>query len=491
MHRITHKLLETVRWWRHIYAIERSGCVFLLLCLFSQPLFAENYDDYGKSLSPDSLEKASNAAHGDTVSEYAVPASSRFFAPNTYALRYYNGTVLSLDHYMKTWLHHKGTQSVVAEARWDTYRRLAKFGGEPYNAADAKEDWRAYAAEYNYPTFTLGLRFNYNHDVTMHRKAEDWGEKLEVDYTTHLGNFITLYGRFDRPLWHNNRWNLGYYLGGGVGYAFTFYDTDHHVDNELIGTRLNIFFTGGFYIDYLFSKNWGIETGLDFSHHSNGALDRPNKGANYLGSYVGLKYMPDNSGDVKSLRRSSYTRPWLERPLYLEFSLGVGGKALNEVWNYTQYNTEKDDPQFRTDKFSVYGAVSLQTDLMYRYARRWASGVGFDVFYGSYADRVRKEERKRDNPRKVSPWSVGLALKHETFFDRLSVRVGIGGYLYREMGTTARAIEMRYYERVGLFYKLSRATGLSAGFSVNAHKTKADFTELQISCPIRLKTFRR
>lgn len=81
---------------------------------------------------------------------------------------------------------------------------------------------------------------------------------------------------------------------------------------------------------------------------------------------------------------------------------------------------------------------------------------------------------------------MGVALKHEAFFGRLSVRVGFGVYVYRHMGTLAKELEKPYYERVGLFYTLSRRTGLSVGFNVNAHRTRADFTELQLSYPIKL-----
>ena len=72
----------------------------------------------------------------------------------------------------------------------------------------------------------------------------------------------------------------------------------------------------------------------------------------------------------------------------MEFSVGSGAKTLLEDWQHTQFHTNPADPNYRTSKFSVYGAFSLQTDIMYRYARRWASGLGVDVFYGDYANHI-------------------------------------------------------------------------------------------------------
>lgn len=403
------------------------------------------------------------------------------------SLRFAPQTVLAMDEYVRTWLKDRQSYSLSVEAGLDTYRGAFK-------------DTEEYARDYGYPTFTVGLRYNFNHGTTMHRDAADWGEKLEVPYTTRLGDILTLYGRFDRPLFRTRKWSGGYYIGTGVGYAFSHYDKTKHIDNELIGTRLNIFFTGGLFIDWQVTKDYALELGLDFSHHSNGALYRPNKGANYLGPFFGIKHQlggakdfensesSENSESLKPStphkRTSSSEDAWRSHPLFLEFTLGIGAKTLNEDWQQTQFNASADDPNFRTDKFSVYGAFSFQADLMYRYARRWATGLGLDLFYGDYASKAARYDQNKGD--RVSPWSLALAIKHEAFYGRLSARVGLGVYLYRHAGSWAKALEAPYYERVGLFYTLDKRSGLAVGFNINAHKTKADFSELCLSIPIRL-----
>lgn len=287
-----------------------------------------------------------------------------FVPPTGIALRYTGGRVLSLDHYVDTWLKQRQSHSVTLEARWDL-RQMATEG-------TAHDGWLPYAEDYGYPAFALGMRYNFNHGTTMHRDAADWGEEMEVDYTTRMGDVLTLYGRFDRPLWHTRRFAAGYYLGGGVGFAFSHYDTQRHIDNELIGTRANIYFTAGLFASYRLSRHIALEAGIDFAHHSNGALYRPNKGANYLGPYVGLCYTPSPADDEQMPHKASacWQDEWRQRPLYLELSVGVGAKTLGEDWQYTQFQMHPGDKDYRTDKFSVYGAFSLQADLMWRYARR-------------------------------------------------------------------------------------------------------------------------
>ena len=171
---------------------------------------------------------------------------------------------------------------------------------------------------------------------------------------------------------------------------------------------------------------------------------------------------------------------------YASLRLGVGGKTLLEDWQLTQFGTDPEAPRYRTDKFQFYMAYSAQVDLMWRYARRWASGIGADISYGTYADRVRDLDEAAGRSLPHSPWSFGLGLRHEAYYHRLSLDMALGVYLYRHMGASAKEIEKPYYERIGIFYTIPRLHHLRVGCSVKAHLTKADLTEIVISLPFRL-----
>lgn len=381
--------------------------------------------------------------------------------------RYIPAQTLTLDKEPRIWTKTKETHSWAAQI----------------NVTPTKN---AYAHDYNYPTFSFGLRYHLNHGTTMHRD-DPWGEAQPVNYTSKLGNFLTLYGTFNRPLYRSKHWQWGYYLGTGIAYTSLKYNQKNDIDNEYIGSHLNIYFNAGLYGQVKIAKEWSVKGGLDFAHHSNGAMARPNKGANYLGPFVGLVYEPQQATSPIIKRNTEATQPF-QKYWFTEFTLGLGGKTLLEEWLQTQFNTPQGQPDYRKEHFTYYGAYSFHTHLLYRYARRWASGVGVGLFYGEYAHRIARMDKENGHTdEKHSPWSASIEARHEVYYGNVSVRLTLGYYLYRHMGYSANhGLEYPYHEQVGVFYSFPKLKGLTLGFSVNAHATKADFTELQLSIPVRL-----
>ena len=381
--------------------------------------------------------------------------------------RYIPAQTLTLDKEPRIWTKTKDTHSWAAQI----------------NVTPTKN---AYAHDYNYPTFSFGLRYHLNHGTTMHRD-NPWGEAQPVNYTSKLGNFLTLYGTFNRPLYRSKHWQWGYYLGTGIAYTSLKYNQKNDIDNEYIGSHLNIYFNAGLYGQVKIAKEWSVKGGLDFAHHSNGAMARPNKGANYLGPFVGLIYEPQQDTSPIVKRNTEATQPF-QKYWFTEFTLGLGGKTLLEEWLQTQFNTPQGQPDYRKEHFTYYGAYSFHTHLLYRYARRWASGVGVGLFYGEYAHRIARMDKENGHTdEKHSPWSASIEARHEVYYGNVSVRLTLGYYLYRHMGYSANhGLEYPYHEQVGVFYSFPKLKGLTLGFSVNAHATKADFTELQLAMPVRL-----
>lgn len=376
---------------------------------------------------------------------------------------------IAMDEYERKWLRDKQALVIGAELN--------------YSALPSDSD--AFAEDYNYPTLSLGLKYSLNHGVTMRRTADPaWGKAQMVDYDSRLGNILTLYLNFSRPLLRRGRWQLDYSLRAGVGYNSHYYNKTDAIDNELIGAAFSIYFGASLTASYQFSRDWGLTAGLLYGHHSNGALARPNKGENHFGPFVGLRYAPYD--EPVRQRTASARRPF-DKYWYAMLRLGLGGKTLNEDFQLTQFYTDPSDPDYRTEDFRLYAAYSLQADVMYRYARRWASGIGLDIFYGTYDKRVATLDEAAGLHERHSPWSVGIAARHEVYYHNLSLDMALGYYLYRHMGANAREVEQPYYERIGIFYTFPRLGGLRIGGSVKAHRTKADLTELIVAFPIRFK----
>ena len=447
----------------------RAARAFVLAATLSTALAAQAVSSDGVDTAKADIFPIEEALQGKLEDPAYIAGTPFFFEHLNYSVFFSPGKVLGIDKWAHRELITDNTASVAAEIH--------------YTALPT--DYDAFAADYDLPSISLGFRYNFNHGTKLNRVTENG--------TSVLGNVFTIYLKFSRPIWQRRKWEAGYYMGTGAAYSHTKYDKGANLENEFIGSHWNIFFTAGFYGTYMIDQHLGIIGGIDYAHHSNGAMNRPNKGNNYLGPFVGLRYYPQSrqtntAAGKHAVTHSAKAEKELKtlKGFYLEFTGGIGGKTLLTKWFDTQFHRKPSDPEYRTDKFEFYGAFSLQTDLLYRYARRWASGIGVDVFYGDYANHEVRYDTAEGRNKTHSPWSVGIAAKHEIFYHNFSVRCGIGMYLYRHMGEACKENEKPYYERVGVYYSFPKLRGASIGFSVNAHLTKADFTELSISYPIKL-----
>ena len=288
-------------------------------------------------------------------------------------------------------------------------------------------------------------------------------------------------------------------LSIGTAYSHSKYNRRYAIDNDIVGSKWLIHFGAGIHFNYRLASHWGLRAGVDYWHVSNGALNRPNKGANYVGPSLALIYYFDDDSHIdkrpggllnphwNKANTIDFVKPSFQRYTYLRFTLGVGMKTLDEEWKLTQFWTPKGEKDYRKEHFHHYLCYSFNADIMYRYARRWASGIGVDIFYATYADATHDINALMKRHDHTDPFGIAIAAKHETFYHNFSMPVSLGVYLYRAMGAMARDLEKPYYETVGLHYTFPKLGNLRLGFNVKAHLFKADYTELALSYPIVLK----
>lgn len=378
--------------------------------------------------------------------------------------------VIALDKNQRKYLKENNNGSIAVEL----------------NHIHLPSDNNLYAKDFNYPSLSIGLRYTLNNSICFHRSPDyAWSKIEEVPYNSHLGNTLSLYGTFQRAIHRNQHWETSYSLSGGVGYTNKWYNKYNNIDNDFIGTPFLIYFGAGIHQTYRFSSEWGVRASLEFVHHSNGALYHPNKGSNSVGPSIGIVYYPYYETLIGA--HNCFKSTPFKKYFYLDFTVGVGAKTLVEDWQITQFRTSKSEPNYRTGNFKRYATYSLQANLMCRYARRWASGIGIDAFYNTYAPHIEQLELNSGNTINCKPWSIGIAGKHEIFYNNLSLNVSLGTYLYRRMGTIDRELGGRIYERVGVNYSFLSLNGLKFGINVKAHSTKADLTEIIITYPLRIK----
>lgn len=401
------------------------------------------------------------------------------------------GNVLVMDQYQRAWTSGTSLSNVIFSLR---HRTLS-------------DSTDIFAHDYHYPTWGLSLQWANLSRATMQKTvSSSWGQLQPVDYASHPGHLLALVGSFSRPLQRSTWGEWGYSIEEGVAFNTRPYNKKDNADNELTGSPLLFHFGASIYGELRLSSRFSLRADLAFRHVSNGATYRPNKGANMWQPTLALQYelqptslrkgaMKSGIFEQKNIRvamksgifsKSSpcfcqFSSHWF---VHLEGNLGI--RTLLEEWLRTQYQTSPTSPDYRTDHFKRYFVYNLQADVMRRYARRWAVGAGLDVFTLPYVDELRNYVPRHGEGRKYAPLSLGIALKHESYYQRLSSYVHVGYYLLRETGRLPSTDETPYYERVGLRYHLgnlsqaSKHRGLTLSVGIKAHKLKADFAEIGI-----------
>lgn len=380
----------------------------------------------------------------------------------------------------------------------DKYQRAYMIGKSDYSAAfkfnhvSLPSDSDAYAHAYHYPTFSIVGKFSKNDGTTMHRNEDfpHWdylsSNYYEIaPYNTHLGNSFAVYGSFSYPLRRGRRWEFDASLNLGLAYSATKYNKQSSVDNDMIGSHILFYAGGGVSATYRIASSWGIRAGIDYWHISNGSTRQPNRSANVVGPTLGLIYYPYYEALLtaqQAYRPSKFQPYW-----YLNFKAGVGAQTRIEDWERTQYQITKDYPDWRTEDFTLYSVASFQADAMYRYSRIGAVGGGIDVQYCSAFSHIRQIDAEKGIDCEHNPWLVAIDVKHTLFYGNVSFALGGGVYLYKQMGAFARRNDPPFFNRIGVHYTFPQLHNLTAGIEVKAHLTKADFAEVMVSWPIRLK----
>jgi hypothetical protein len=140
---------------------------------------------------------------------------------------------------------------------------------------------------------------------------------------------------------------------------------------------------------------------------------------------------------------------------------------------------------------------SLSGEFMYRYAPRYATGLGLDLFYSSNmkeleaSDRIVYGDEAVDNCPGYCPISVGISVVQEIYWRNFAVHIAIGAYPFRHKGVNGPEAKEAgdrergwHYEKAGLRYYIPKAHNLFFGFGIKSHSIKAEY--LEFSTGIRL-----
>ncbi|MEM1357433.1 MAG: acyloxyacyl hydrolase [Bacteroidota bacterium] len=253
-----------------------------------------------------------------------------------------------------------------------------------------------------------------------------------------------------RPYGAERKWNYGVHLSCGLSGHFRTYDPFTNPRNLYLSTLLNTYLDAAVWVSRRLTPRLDARAGISLVHFSNGSWRQPNLGLNLIGPKVQLQYFPQGRPAVASRREIPTWRG--RHGLFIAQAIGTKQLAI-------------DGGRY----------FSTTTSLAYRwwsgYRTRWLAQL--DLFYdgsnNSGEDRrdiVPVEDR--NNP--ANYWSAGLFAGYEAVYNRWSLLLGAGVYVWRRY-----PYEKRVYQRFGLRYRVWR--GLEVGVIYKGRSFGADYIE--------------
>lgn len=351
-------------------------------------------------------------------------------------------------------------------------------------------DTSGFAHIYGFPLFKYGLKV-----VNMNRVRVKDPDYLPSMAPSRLGTSVALYAAMERPFLHfgHRQWSLSYELRNGLGVSNHIWHRQRNPYNELIGSRLTIYFGAGLYAAY-HTGAWRFRIGPEYNHFSNGALARPNKGANMWSLNLAVDYhlnQPGKNNPPWGHReppqgKKADCSPFLNPHFLLDFTYRTGLKTSVGEWLVNRGN-HASGHALTYGHYKMYASQSLSAALLYRYDLRYASGIGLDMLYEPYLGRIEVQNDAR--PRNIQKTSWGLSAHHQVYYKRMAANMSIGWYFSRPFKRYANTDEeYGYYERIGLSYTLPILNDrLRIGYDIHAHRTKAYQSEIILSYQWPLK----
>ncbi|MDR0506942.1 MAG: hypothetical protein LBH32_09045 [Dysgonamonadaceae bacterium] len=326
-----------------------------------------------------------------------------------------------------------------------------------------KTDSSVFAVAYNYPSFGIGLTVADFSSVRMN--VFPYGEN---SYTSsRLGNIYALYGFFDQTLIRMNFLRLSCNSHIGIAYNTDIYNLEEN--RKKYFSNLPVMIYAGFEAGLYCSLSSRLECGINAkaSHYSNGRLGIINKGINILGADIALRY----SFLPKPAKFPRINLPAFKR--YWYFHISAGGGLL------TCYEDLKITPNL--EHYPMYQKYSVTADALYRFSRIYGGGIGIDFFYvpstASFKEYDRIVYGEKASKFTYCPFSTGVSLNQELYYQDLALTVSFGCYLYRKLGERSEDENM-FYQRAGLRYYLPKVYELFFGVAIKAHYfSKAEYLE--------------
>lgn len=334
------------------------------------------------------------------------------------------------------------------------------------------ENGGLFESEYNYPAYGFGFTYsNLNN--------------LAYSGSSHLNDMYDFYAYFDRDIIRKQKFSFGYELLFGAGFSDNKYDPKKNDLNEAINSHVVFDIGMGPYARFRLSPRFELDAALKFRHHSFGKLSYPNSGLNeFIGSVTARYYLED----AVSVRDTMTVRRSFEKGFAYEFYAGCGAERCVEEWDV--YNKMEPDVSKKVSTINAYPKWFFSFHTTYRYAPRFSSGVGIDMYCSSQdymsslenCERILYGDESVDNA-KYNRFNCGLSLVQNFHYSNFAVWVLLGTYIYNHTGVTNS--NRILYQKVGIKYTFQKLAGFTLSMCCKTHHfSQAEMMEFGLAYKI-------
>lgn len=237
-----------------------------------------------------------------------------------------------------------------------------------------------------------------------------------------------------------------------VSLGLSFFNRYHHpVDNPLninIGNSVNAHFNLNYSWYFHINNNLLFAPGISFTHFSNGAYKKPNRGFNLLDVNLALRFRTSPPvKDDSAKKHFDETFTGRKQRLFLVYSFGF-------------MQREPGDPTY------MARTLSLNHTVQTGFRGRW--GIGMDLEYDDHTREIIRETKEKTDYSDY--FRLTAFASHDILFDRLALMLNLGTYLHYELKPSTMIIM-----RIGLRYSLG--SKLSAQVALKAHGGRADHVQ--------------
>lgn len=277
-----------------------------------------------------------------------------------------------------------------------------------------------------------------------------WYNLDRPDVLGHVFISTLYFQKYIRP--SENRWQFSYKIAPGLALTPMYFHPENNPKNVLVSVPLSFVMEGNLLAHYRLGEHWRLHSGVSFTHYSNGAWRKPNRGTNIPALVIGTAFSPNPSAFQK--------QPFIP----FEYDRGLQYDLVGSVSLKSPHEQNPDRVFAAT--FTALGSKRLSTK----------SGVyaAFDLIYSEAIPAV-------VNDPEANPYRLGVAIGHELYISKVSFLSQVGTYLYRPV-----KVDKPVYLRWGVRYYATKTFFLSC--MLRTHFGRADLIEWGIGYRISKKT---